>query len=80
MKEPELSHNALKGLTLRFGQAYVMEFSPRDFETKVTILLTTDLPLYVDKIMYEVGLIWKHWAIYFIPTIPSGFWFLVLFY
>ncbi|KAL5660436.1 hypothetical protein ACJX0J_027561, partial [Zea mays] len=19
---------------------------------------------------YEVGLIWKHWAIYFIPTIP----------
>ena len=29
---------------------------------------------------YEVGLIWKHWAIYFIPTILSGFWFLVLFY
>lgn len=53
MKEPELSPNALKGLTLRFGQAYVMAFSPRDFETKVTILLTTDLPLYVDKIMYE---------------------------
>ncbi|KAL5645453.1 hypothetical protein ACJX0J_001689 (mitochondrion) [Zea mays] len=21
--------------------------------------------------MYEVGLIWKHWAIYFIPTIPT---------
>lgn len=25
---------------------------------------------------YEVGLIWKHWRIYFIPTITSGFWFL----
>lgn len=53
IKEPELSPNVLKALTLRFGQAYVMEFSPRDFETKVTILLLTDLPLYIDKIMYE---------------------------
>ncbi|KAI3881120.1 hypothetical protein MKX03_010133 [Papaver bracteatum] len=29
---------------------------------------------------YKVGLIWKHWEIYFIPTIPSGFCLLVLFY
>lgn len=47
MKEPELSPNALKALTLRFGQAYVMEFSLRDFEAKVTILLNRKLQVQV---------------------------------
>jgi hypothetical protein len=34
--------------------------------------------LYNKELELEKNLIiWKHWAIYFIPTIPSGFWFLV---
>ena len=41
---------------------------------------TTSLRYTVYAERYEVGLIWKHWAIYFIPTILSGFWFLVLFH
>ena len=41
---------------------------------------TTSLRYTVYAERYEVGLIWKHWAIYFIPTILSGFWFLVSFY
>ncbi|CAL9161005.1 unnamed protein product [Musa hybrid cultivar] len=36
--------------------------------------------VHAGKVHYIVVLIWKHWAIYFIPIIPYGFWFLVLFY
>lgn len=32
------------------------------------------------SLRYGVGLIWKHGGIYFMTNIPSGFWFLVLFY
>ena len=48
---PHLSENTVKSLTLRYAQAYAAEFSPRDFEAKLLILLDTDLPLYVDVIM-----------------------------
>lgn len=51
--EPDLSPNNLKALSLRYAQAYVMEFSPRDFEPKIHILLDTDMPMYTDKIMRE---------------------------
>lgn len=51
--EPELSPNTLKSLTLRYAQAYVMEFPPRDFEPKISILLDTDLPMYVDRLISE---------------------------
>lgn len=51
--EPNLSPNNLKALSLRYAQAYVMEFSPRDFEPKINILLDTDMPMYTDKIMQE---------------------------
>ncbi|MFK4895358.1 helix-turn-helix domain-containing protein [Lactococcus petauri] len=48
---PQLSENTKKSLTLRYAQAYAAEFSPRDFEVKLLILLDTDFPLYVDIIM-----------------------------
>lgn len=48
---PQLSENTMKSLTLRYAQAYAAEFSPRDFEVKLLILLDTDFPLYVDVIM-----------------------------
>ena len=48
---PQLSENRIKSLTLRYAQAYAAEFSPRDFEVKLLILLDTDFPLYVDVIM-----------------------------
>ncbi len=48
---PQLSENTMKSLTLRYAQAYAAEFSPRDFEAKLLILLDTDFPLYVDVIM-----------------------------
>lgn len=48
---PQLSENTIKSLTLRYAQAYAAEFSPRDFEAKLLILLDTDFPLYVDVIM-----------------------------
>lgn len=48
---PQLSENTIKSLTLRYAQAYAAEFSPRDFESKLFILLDTDFPLYVDIIM-----------------------------
>ncbi|WP_270744659.1 helix-turn-helix domain-containing protein [Lactococcus petauri] len=48
---PHLSENTVKSLTLRYAQAYAAEFSPRDFEAKLLILLDTDFPLYVDVIM-----------------------------
>lgn len=51
--EPALSPYNLKALTLRYAQAYVMEFSPRDFEPQIHILLDTDMPMYTDKIMRE---------------------------
>ena len=41
----------IKSVTLRYAQAYAAEFSPRDFEAKLLILLDTDFPLYVDVIM-----------------------------
>ncbi|WP_285142147.1 helix-turn-helix domain-containing protein [Lactococcus petauri] len=47
----QLSENTMKSLTLRYAQAYAAEFSPRDFEAKLLILLDTDFPLYVDVIM-----------------------------
>ncbi len=48
---PDISINMTKSLTLRYAQAYAAEFSPRDFEVKLIILLDSDLPLYVDIIM-----------------------------
>lgn len=51
--EPDLSPNNLKSLSLRYAQAYVMEFSPQDFEPQIHILLDTDMPMYTDKIMRE---------------------------
>lgn len=48
---PQLSENMIKSLALRYAQAYATEFSPRDFEVKLLILLDTDFPLYVDGIM-----------------------------
>lgn len=48
---PNLSLNNLKALTLRYTQAYVMEFSPQDFEPEIRILVDTDIPMYADKIM-----------------------------
>ncbi|MFK4897216.1 hypothetical protein ACI1TH_10040, partial [Lactococcus petauri] len=51
--EPDLSPNNLKALTLRYAQTYVMEFSPRDFEPEIHILLDTDVPMYADKIMLK---------------------------
>lgn len=41
---PQLSENMMKSLTLRYAQAYAAEFSPRDFEVELLILLDTDLP------------------------------------
>lgn len=52
-KEPTLSLNTLKGLTLRYAQAYVFEFSPQDFEPKIQILLNTDVPMYLDKVLVQ---------------------------
>ena len=49
--ETNLSPNNIKALTLRYAQAYAMEFSPRDFEPQIRILLDTDIPLYADRIM-----------------------------
>lgn len=49
----DLSLNNLKSLTLRYTQAYVMEFSPQDFEPEIRILLDTDIPMYADKIMLK---------------------------
>ena len=51
--EPKLSENTLKSLALRYGQAYIMEFSPHDFEPEINILLITDNAMYVDKIMEQ---------------------------
>ncbi|MDT2742371.1 helix-turn-helix domain-containing protein [Lactococcus garvieae] len=51
--EPKLSGSTLKSLALRYGQAYVIEFSPHDFEPKINILLITDNAMYVDKIMAQ---------------------------
>ncbi|WP_338963375.1 helix-turn-helix domain-containing protein [Lactococcus petauri] len=48
--EPRLPKNTVKSLTLRYGQAYVMEFSPQDFEIEITILLLTDGAAYIDEI------------------------------
>ncbi|MFK4894766.1 helix-turn-helix domain-containing protein [Lactococcus petauri] len=47
----KLSENTIKSLTFRYAQAYAAEFSPRDFEVKLLLLLDTDLPLYVDVLM-----------------------------
>lgn len=49
--ETELSSSALRGLVLRYAQAYVTEFPPQDFEPEISILLTTDLPVYLDIVM-----------------------------
>lgn len=51
--EPNLSSNLLRTLTFRYAQAYVLEFSPRDFEPKIKILLDTDVPMYEDKLITE---------------------------
>lgn len=51
--EPKLPENTLKSLALRYGQAYIMEFSPHDFEPEINILLITDNAMYVDKIMEQ---------------------------
>lgn len=40
-------------LSLRFAQAYVTLFSPKDFEPEILIYLDTDLPVYVEKIIYN---------------------------
>lgn len=49
--EKSLSENSLKALTLRYAQAYIMEFPPCDFEPKLYILLDTDFPMFLDKII-----------------------------
>lgn len=51
--EPKLSENTLKSLTLRYGQAYIMEFSPHDFEPKIKILLLTDTAMYIERITQQ---------------------------
>lgn len=51
--EPTLSKNQLKTLSLRYAQAYVLEFEPNDFEPEIRLLLDTDVPLYADKIIVE---------------------------
>lgn len=51
--EPNLSKNTLKSLTLRYAQAYILEFSPQDFEPEIKILLLTDVALYIDMITQE---------------------------
>ncbi|MGY3713372.1 helix-turn-helix domain-containing protein [Lactococcus petauri] len=51
--EPKLATNTLKSLTLRYGQAYIMEFSPHDFEPKIKILLLTDSAMYIEKIISQ---------------------------
>lgn len=51
--EPNLSSSILKTLTFRYAQAYVLEFSPRDFEPKIKLLLDTDVPMYEDKLIIE---------------------------
>lgn len=43
--ELSLSPNSLKALTLRYSQAYVSEFSPRNFESKIKMMLDTDVPM-----------------------------------
>lgn len=51
--EPKLSGNTLKSLTLRYGQAYLMEFSPHDFEPQIKILLLTDTAMYIERITQQ---------------------------
>lgn len=51
--EPKLSENTLKSLTLRYGQAYIMEHSPHDFEPQIKILLLTDTAMYVERITQQ---------------------------
>ncbi|MBK0084416.1 helix-turn-helix domain-containing protein [Lactococcus sp. S64] len=43
----------IKALTLRYGQAYTMEFSPLDFEPQILILLDTATPMYIDEMVRE---------------------------
>lgn len=51
--EPNLSTSFNKTLTFRYAQAYVLAFSPRDFEPKIKLLLDTDVPMYEDKLLTE---------------------------
>lgn len=51
--EPRLPYNKLKSLSLRYAQAYVMEFSPQDFEPELTILLASDVAMYLDKMIMD---------------------------
>ncbi len=51
--EPRLSQNKLKSLSLRYAQAYVMEFSPQDFEPEIRILLASDMAMYLDKLVID---------------------------
>ena len=51
--EPNLSSNLLKTLAFRYAQAYILEFSPRDFELQIKILLDTDVSAYEDKLIIE---------------------------
>lgn len=65
--ETELSSSAFRGLVLRYAQAYVTEFPPQDFEPQISILLITDLPVYLDVVMkrrlvsilsYKFNIVW----------------------
>lgn len=51
--EPSLSHATVKSLTLRYGQAYTMEFSPLDFEPHLSLLLDTATPMYIDEMVRD---------------------------
>ena len=39
----------IKSLTFRLTQAYLVEFSPMDFEPEINIMLITDSPPFVEK-------------------------------
>lgn len=50
---PTCSKEIQNVLSLRLAQSYITIFPPQDFETELLIYLETDLPIYLEKIIYN---------------------------
>lgn len=46
-----LSKSEIKALTFRYAEAYITAFPPHDFEPKINILVSTDIPLYIENLL-----------------------------
>lgn len=46
-----LSKSEIKALTFRYAEAYITAFPPHDFEPKINILISTDMPIYIENLL-----------------------------